>query len=130
MAGHPPKYKTPEELEKAIEKYFAKIKEKNDIPLIEELAYDLGFSSRQSLYDMCHRKDKTDQFSYIINRAKLKCGQILNKMAMKGEVKERTACLNLSANYGLVEKKEVEAKVTTNISDEDLDEKIKSLTEN
>lgn len=74
-----PNYKTPEELQKAIEKYFKKCPdfkimltktgEKIEIPTptITGLAYALGFESRQSFYDYEKRK----LFSYTIKRARL-----------------------------------------------------------
>ena len=65
MNGRPPKYKTPEELNKEIELYFA---ENEDYPTITGLAYHLGFESRQSFYDYEKRK----KFSYTIKRARLK----------------------------------------------------------
>lgn len=105
MAGAPPKYKTPEELEEAIDSYFEKIEDEGDIPLIEELALELGYAGRQSLLD---QKKRGSEFSDIIVKAKAKCGVILNKLALKGIVKERTACLNLSANHGLNEKKDID----------------------
>lgn len=61
-AGRPPKYETPEELEQAVEEYFA---ENPDYPTQSGLALALGFADRQSLYDY---KAK-DKFSCTIKRA-------------------------------------------------------------
>lgn len=126
--GHPPKYEKPEDIDKAINEYFDDIKEREDIPLIADLAYRLGFASTQSLFDQCARKDYPEQFSAIIKRAKEKCGIILNKAALRGEVKERTACLNLSSNHGLIERKEISKPDEIKLTDEELEERIKLLS--
>lgn len=65
-AGAPAKYKTAEELEKAIKSYF---KTNPDKPTITGLALELGFLSRQSIYDYI---DRSDEFSYTIKKAALR----------------------------------------------------------
>lgn len=73
-AGAPPFFKTPEEMEEAIEEYFkAPVMsiEYIDAPptkTISGLAYHLGFESRQSFYDY----EKRAEFSYIVKRARLR----------------------------------------------------------
>ncbi len=62
--GRPLKYKTPEELETAIDKYFL---DNLEAPTISGLAHYLGFTSRQSIYDY----KENQKFSYIIKRAVL-----------------------------------------------------------
>jgi hypothetical protein len=90
--GRTPKYKTVEELQIKIDNYFNQIcgvfplkdesgkivfdkkgKPVLDVkpPTVCGLAYNLGFASRQSIYDM----EKTDKFSYTIKRALLQCEQ-------------------------------------------------------
>lgn len=71
--GRPPLFKTPEALQKKVNEFFAMVEEEqeedsNRTPGIAELAYYLGFESRQSLYDYEKRSNK---FSYIIKRARL-----------------------------------------------------------
>lgn len=61
-AGRPLKYETPEELEEAVEEYFAKNPKK---PTQSGLALHLGFVSRQSLFDYKGR----EEFSYTIKKA-------------------------------------------------------------
>lgn len=64
-AGRPAVYKTPEELETAIQEYFD-AQEANKAPItITGLAYHLGFESRQSIYDYKERPE----YSYILKRA-------------------------------------------------------------
>lgn len=64
-AGRPPKYESPEDLQKAINDYFEDLQE--DDPTLTGLALHLGFESRQSMYDY----EKRDKFSYTIKRARL-----------------------------------------------------------
>ena len=104
MAGRPPKYESPEELEKAVEAYFDECVIKKDIPIQSGLAYSLGFASRQSLYDYAQK----EQYSYIIGRAKLRCEDELNQAALKGEANPSIAKLNLATNYGYSEKQMIE----------------------
>src|SRR5689334_2676209 len=67
MAGRPPLYETPEEMQKVIDLYFKKCDEENKKPAITRLAYTLGFESRQSFYDY----EEKPEFTYIIKRARL-----------------------------------------------------------
>ena len=65
--GRPPLFETPEQLSDAIQAYFDKQIENKGIITVSGLAYALGFTSRQSIYDYKER----DEFSYIIKRATL-----------------------------------------------------------
>lgn len=73
-AGRPLKYKTVEELDKAIDGYFDDTLQTKETengfrytnpPTVSGLAYHLGFESRQSMYDYKAR----EAFSYSIKRA-------------------------------------------------------------
>lgn len=66
--GRPPDFKTAEELDIEVNKYF-KTKEPKTIT---GLAYYLGFASRQSYYDYAAK----GQFAYILKRAHLKIEKI------------------------------------------------------
>lgn len=82
VAGRPPLFETPEELEEKINDYIKncpdrkKVYVKNrdgetetvDVPAytITGLAYYLGFESRQSFYDY----EEKEEFTYIIKRAR------------------------------------------------------------
>jgi hypothetical protein len=69
MAGQPPKYKTPEELQSVIDEWFESFDgHKGANPTMSGLAYHLGFADRQSLYDYKGR----EAFSCTIKRAILK----------------------------------------------------------
>lgn len=65
MAGRPPIYDNPEELQAKAEEYFQS--KPQGKWTMTGLALFLGFDSRQSLYDY----EERERFSYIIKRAKL-----------------------------------------------------------
>lgn len=67
MAGRPRIYETAEEMQKVIEAYFTKMDEKKTLVTVAGLAYELGFESRQSMYDY----KENGEFSYTIKRALL-----------------------------------------------------------
>lgn len=64
LGGRPPAFTTPEEMEAHIGIYF----DTADPPTVAGLAFHLGFTSRQSIYDY---EVKADGFAYIIKRARL-----------------------------------------------------------
>lgn len=74
--GRPPKYRTAEELQAAIDAYFDSMKFTRwgepiippRQPTIAGLAYALGFVDRQSIYDM---EDRGDEFSCVLKKARL-----------------------------------------------------------
>lgn len=82
MAGRPPIFETPDDLENAINEYFqsgVKIRKvvvgkppnqqvvEIPVPTITGLCYHIGFESRQSFYDY----ELKDEFSYTVKRARL-----------------------------------------------------------
>lgn len=67
--GRPPVYETAEELCAAIDKYFDECLREERRPTLAGLAYDLGYVSRQSIYD---QEKRGDSFSYCIKRARLR----------------------------------------------------------
>ena len=99
-AGRPSKYKTAAELDEAIQDYFDECVpspltftnsdgleqvavDKNGNPIIREnpatmagLAYHLGYSTRQAIYDLENKVDPENEddsnYSYLIKRARLK----------------------------------------------------------
>lgn len=82
--GRPLKYKTPEDLENAIEEYFrTRIGsiERKRAPTISGLALWLGFEDRQSLYDYKERPE----FSHIIKKAVLMIEDYAEEVLLSGE---------------------------------------------
>jgi hypothetical protein len=78
--GRPPKYETPEQMEDAIALYMAALGE-DETPTISGLAYALGFTSRQSLYDYAEK----EAFTYIIKRVCLKIESTYERALLGGK---------------------------------------------
>lgn len=122
--GRPPKFNTPEELEKIIEEYFASCKPeylKDDngnvmittkgVPIIKHnpytitgLAIALGFVSRQSIYDY---EDRNDEFSYIIKKARLRCENYVEKGTLSGDIPPAPGIFVLK-NYGWADNQSID----------------------
>ena len=63
-AGRPPKFKTPEDMQQAIDQYFALCDDKNP-PLISGLAYHLDMAT-----ESLRRYGENDEFSAVVKKAK------------------------------------------------------------
>lgn len=98
MAGRPPKYKTADELEKAIAGYWV---ENSDKPTITGLALFLGFESRQSFY----KYEQDGEFSYAIKKARLQVESIYEKNLHSGNPAGSIFALK---NFGWSDKQEHE----------------------
>ena len=98
--GRPAKYKTPQEIEDAVELYF----EENDKPTISGLALFLGFESRQSFYDM----EKKSEFTYSIKKARLKIESIYESALHSGNC---TGAIFALKNFGWSDKQEIDHNV-------------------
>lgn len=79
--GRPLKYKTPEELEKAIVAFFTERKLSHTPPTISGLALALGFEDRQSIYDYKERED----FSCVIKKAIAMIEDYAEQRCLSGE---------------------------------------------
>ena len=101
-AGRPLKYKTPEEMQIVIDRYFAEC-EKTERPLtISGLAYALDMS-RQAICDYSEKS----KFLDTIKKAKLKVESSIESGLMKGY--NATGCIfNLKNNFGWKDKTEVD----------------------
>lgn len=114
--GMHPDYKTPEELQKKIEKYLKDCPDKKQVvtksgqvvviptPTITGLAYYLGFESRQSFYDY----EKRDKFSYTIKRARLFIEKEYESLLRTNSYPGAIFALK---NFGWVDKSEQELKL-------------------
>lgn len=106
--GRPPKYKTPEEMQKIIDDYFntdawIEINDKPKFaPTVEGLAYALDLS-RMGLIEYGNK----DEFSYTIKRAKQKVSIALEQNLWGNAV--TGTIFNLKNNFGWKDKTEVEA---------------------
>lgn len=65
--GRPRVYESADEMQKVIEAYFQKMTDEKGLVTVSGLAYELGFESRQSMYDY----KENEEFSYIVKRALL-----------------------------------------------------------
>lgn len=111
--GRPLKFKTPEDMQKAIDKYFLEC-EQNDEPLtITGLAMALD-TYRDVLMDYQER----DEFSNTIKKAKLKIENAYEKRLIKYG---RSGDIFALKNFNWKDKQEVEANITANI-EVDIDE--------
>lgn len=101
--GRPPKWNTPEELQKEIDEYFRDCTE-NQIPLsITGLALALD-TTRETLMD--YQND--DEFSYTVKRAKLR---IENAYEQRLILNGRAGDIFALKNFGWKDKQEIEADV-------------------
>jgi hypothetical protein len=78
--GRPPKYKTPEEMQGEIDKYFDKCVEDEDIVTISGLAYALGFSTEAF---RCY--EQKDEFLATVKKAKQRVEMEWEKYLMAGK---------------------------------------------
>ena len=114
--GRPPKFKTAEELQDAINDYFNNGVEKKKVlvgrapnqelleipvPTITGLCYYIGFESRQSFYDY----EKKDGFSYTIKRARLFIEKEYEQLLQVGNT---TGAIFALKNMGWSDKQTVE----------------------
>jgi len=98
MAGQPPYYNSPEDLQSAIDAYFL---DENCPNTITGLAYFLGFADRQSLNDYQERPE----YSFIIKRARARV-----EMAYEAKLSSNTVTGAIFAlkNMGWKDKQEIE----------------------
>jgi hypothetical protein len=87
--GRPAAYETPEDLLKEAIGYFDYCNENNIKATITGITLFLGFSSRSSLDDYCN---KSEEFAYIIKRAKL---AVENSYELSGETIDIFALKNM-----------------------------------
>lgn len=100
--GRPRAYKTPQELEAAIDLYFITIEEKGRPPTVSGLALALGFSSRQSIYDYQNIKE----FTYTIKRAITRIEDYCETQLLKGG--RCTGAIFWAKNHGWRDKQEID----------------------
>jgi len=70
--GRPPKYATPDEMDKAVEDYFTKMLVAERPPTMAGLTLHLGFLDEQSLRDQEARKEYGAEFAWILKKAVMK----------------------------------------------------------
>jgi len=102
--GRPAKYKTPEELEAAINAYFEDC-DKREVPYtVPGMAYFLGFSDRHSILDYKGKK----KFNATIKKALVKIESQRVEKLLKGEVNPAGAIFDLKNNFGYEDARKVD----------------------
>jgi hypothetical protein len=103
--GHPPLYRTPEALQVAIDKFYVDCDANKKPYTVIGLALDLGFISRQSLFDQMAR---SSQFSDAITRAKNKIERQKAERLLDPETKNVNGLrFDLQNNHGWRERTDV-----------------------
>ncbi len=99
------KYKSAEELQKGIDKYFKECDEKEKPYTMSGLAYSLDID-RTTLINYGER----DSYSTLIKKAKQKVEQQLEENALMGKGNSTFTIFNLKNNYGWKDRTEVEVR--------------------
>lgn len=120
-----PKYKTPEALEAAAEKYFEKQDENNGFYTVAGLAHFLGFENRKALAQI---KASHPEFAYVINRTKLKMEEQASNNLLVSSKNIAGTIFYLKNCFGWKDMQEKNIHIEGSIqamTDEQLDERLK-----
>ena len=122
MEGRPPKWTTPEMLQKDIDKYFEECEKTGEPLTITGLAIALD-TYRQTLMNY----EEKDEFVDTIKKAKQRIENFAEKKLYDKDVPTTGVIFNLKNNYGWVDRQEVDSKV--NLSYEDTLKKVEDTNE-
>lgn len=106
--GRPPKYATPEEMQEAIDAYFAECYSNEEPPTVSGLAYHLGMST-----EAFRNYGEKDAFLATVKRAKQRVEIALEKRL--NENAPTGAIFSLKNNFGWKDKTEQEVNATHRI---------------
>lgn len=95
---------SPEEFKEKSEEYFDECKAQDEAPSIAGLAFHLGFSSKQSIFD--YRKDP--EYAHEANRATLFIEAWLNKKVVNKDTYSPGQWHILKANFGYEDKQSLD----------------------
>ena len=109
MAGRPPYYTNPEEMESVIDSYFAECKETKEPVTITGLTLYLGFCSRDTFYEY----EKKPEFTDSIKKARLRVESEYEKKLHSQSV---TGSIFALKNFGWKDKTEVESSGSLTIN--------------
>ena len=109
MAGRPPYYNSPEEMDPVIDSYFAECKANNEPITITGLILYLGFCSRDAMADY----EKKPLFHDSIKKARLRVESEYEKKLSSQSV---TGSIFALKNFGWKDKTEVENSGTMTIN--------------
>jgi hypothetical protein len=97
QVGRPPKFKTPEEMQEAIDAYYAECKERNAPLTMTGLSIALGFESRSSLVDY---KKRDDAFSHTIKKARQEVERAVEERMLSSSGVVAGVIFNAKNNFG------------------------------
>lgn len=122
VCGHPPKYRTPEEMDRAITAYFNGGAYKN-VPTITDLVLYLGFADRHSFYDYENRA----AFSHTIKKARSLIEREYENLLRQPAC---TGAIFALKNFGWIDRREVEQKVQMDIqiTHQDVEDRLSCFT--
>lgn len=106
--GRPPKYKTPEEMQEAIDAYFAECTnpDKPQHMTVTGLALSLGFATRKSLLEY----EDEPEFVNTVKRAKLRVENYIENRLF--EANATGSIFNLKNNFEWKDKSEVDQNLS------------------
>lgn len=109
--GRPPKFKTPEELQEMVDKYFEEVtaKDSNQKITITGLCLYLGFCDRHSFYDY----EKREGFSHTIKTARLRIETHYEGLL---QVQSSAGPIFALKNFGWKDKQEIEQQSETSLT--------------
>lgn len=110
--GRPPKYKTPEDMQIAIDKYFNDCIKNNEPFTVCGMALALDFMDRRSFFDYIENKS---EFTHTIKKAKSRIEKYLEEQ-LSGGRQVAGLIFNLKNNFGWVDKQEIDTKITGELS--------------
>jgi len=110
--GRPRIYKTPEEMQVSVDKYFDKIKENKKPPTVMGLVEACDFEDRQSLINYA---GYSKEFLAIVKKAKQKVENYIEERLMLGH-NVAGLIFNLKNNFGWVDKQEIDQTIKGDIS--------------
>lgn len=111
MGGRPLKYKSVEDMQRDIDKYFEECDEKGKPYTVSGLAYALN-TTRRTLLDY----QEKDEFSHTIKKAKTKIELFNEELLYSKEAPTVGVIFNLKNNYGWKDKQEIEADVKSEVN--------------
>ncbi|NOY58921.1 MAG: hypothetical protein GXO75_08295 [Calditrichaeota bacterium] len=101
--GRPPKYRTAEELQAKIDEYFQACDADGKLYTVPGIAYFLGFSRRQSIFDLKKKK----KFSDTIGRALLRIENQRLDMSLRNKINPNVSMFDLRNNFGYKDEKSI-----------------------
>lgn len=111
-AGRPPVFKKPEDMQKAVDEYFAECEKKEKPPLVSGLAFHLGIST-----EALRNYEGKEEFLATVKRAKQRI-EIALEENLHGNAVTGTI-FNLKNNFGWKDKTETEGTQTVTVKYED-----------